>query len=155
MSDNVKNESKAEAKAETKASDNFSVFVDSEELIDISIKCYKKDGTLIVEGDDKFDSSKTDSKEFHFWFRRPCQGDVALIHDMLKAYKNNIDLNSNDFGSEYFYVFAMEYCRFCVLIRKWDLGVPTTKANLDRLDPKMVKAVNAKLRDIIAMDGII
>jgi hypothetical protein len=142
------NESEAE-----EDKDDFSVFVTEDDLFDIIVRCQMNDGKLLVEEVDEDFDKDGKIKEITFEFKRPSQGDLALINTQSgKWIASSVSAEDQDV---YKNLMTMEYARLLVLVRSWNLKESLTTDAVARLDPKIVKSITNQMRDKIGLDGII
>lgn len=124
------------------------VFITEGDTFDISIKYYNKNGKLFVKKiDDDFDDSASGIRTIDITFKYPSQGDCMMIERNMESIESATE-NLKTF-------LRMEYNRFLILARKWNLPEKLEESEVLRLRPKMIKAIFQELREKIDMDGII
>lgn len=127
-----------------------SIFITEDDVFNCNIKYYKENRKFIVEGaDDNFESIKAD-KDLNLTFKYPSQGDMELIDATAGI---NSSAVSNDFRIKE--VMRLELARVLVLIRGWSSKKKISNDAVLSLNPKIIKGITSKLREIIEMDGII
>lgn len=125
------------------------IFVTEKDTFDISVAYYKVDGKLFVEVvDSDFEMDKK-TNSATLTFKYPSQGDTTVIanHVFSKGIKTGENLDILEFN-------RLELARMACLLRKWDVDKPITNDNVMNLHPKVVKAILAKIRDVISTEGI-
>jgi len=153
----VKAEVKAEIKAEVKLESKSEVkqsqllpFITEQDIFDISIKYYidgKKYSVELV--DDTFDKNHKDMQELVCKLKYPSQGDISMINSKITGMKLDYEgLDIRDFAQ-------IEFIRFLVLVRKWNLEAALNNENVMKLHPNIVKAVILKVREEIGLEAII
>ncbi len=125
---------------------NEDIFITEDDLFNITIRWYKKDGNVVVEGgDDGFDINEKDINEFVVTFKYPSQGDYEIIMGST-SYRSPDDMKISD-------IIQMELTRLITLIRGWSLKQEISR--MVQLDPSIIKGMMKKVRDIIGMKGIL
>ena len=130
------------------AFDEACIFINESAKFDVIVRFNNtKDKGLVVEGvDDSFEEDGCES--FSLSFKVPSQGDVELISRTSKLSISNDDISLQDFA-------LTEFARVMVLIRGWSLKKKVNQENLLSLHPRIARAIAAKVREEIGMDGII
>lgn len=125
-------------------------FVTEEDVFEVSVKYYFKDKECFVENiTDGFDATNKDITDLTCTLKYPSQGDITLISSRITAFK----LNQEEIDLKDFY--NVEFIRFLVLVRKWNVDATLNNENALRLHPRIVKALLLKIRDVIHLDAII
>ena len=102
---------------EDKTNDYSDIFVTEDNTFDVTVKYYKENNGLIVEGvDDSFNNDKK-PKQFVVTMKYPAQSDVAMIYKQGATFKSSsaddIDVRN---------ILELEFSRFLCLMRKWTLA---------------------------------
>jgi hypothetical protein len=130
---------------ENKKSD---IFITEDDTFNISIKYYNKDGKLFVKKiDEDFDDSISSSGEINIILKYPSQGDCMSIERSMGTIDNASD-NLKTF-------LRMEYTRFIILARKWNLPEKMEEAQIVKLHPKIIKGIFQAVREKIDLDGLL
>lgn len=125
------------------------MFVTEKDIFDVSVAYYKENGKLFAEiVDSDFDMDKKTNSAI-LTFKYPSQGDTTVIanHVFSKGIKTGENLDILEFN-------RLELARMACLLRKWNVDKPITNENVMNLHPKIVKAILAKIRDVISTEGI-
>ena len=128
----------------------ISPFISNDDTFDVKVEYYKEGKDFIVEGvDNTFNKEIKNRQAITFTFKRPNQGDVALIMaegNSMTHGKENDDVRS---------YLLLEFARILVLIRGWSLAEELNNVNMLSLSPKIVKSLISKVREEIGAEGII
>ena len=149
----VKEEVKTEVKEEVvkKEENDFSdIFITENDVFDVSVKYYKKDGKIYTDAgtDSDFDIS-IPTKEIIVTVKHPNQSDCNTISASIPPSHRDIEkMDIRDF-------LEAELIRFIVLMRKWNVGKKIDRDAILKLNPKLLKALFFKVREVIGMEGII
>jgi hypothetical protein len=140
------------AKIETAKVENEhgDIFITEDNTFDVTVKYYKENNNVFVEGvDDAFDITKK-SKQFTVTIKYPSQSDVSIIYKQSSALKSGAleDIDIRD-------ILGLEFSRFLCLMRKWTLSDKLDLSTIMKLNPKIVKSIVMQVRVILGMDGII
>ena len=124
------------------------IFITEDNKFTISLEYYNNSGNIVVEGNDDFDKTRK-SKKIEIVFKRHSQGDVtAISNNPIRSSVKDIEhLSVNDF-------LLLEISRFMCLIRSWNLPKKLSSETIMAIDPKIIKGVLAKVRDVIGTEGI-
>jgi len=127
------------------------LFVGDGDVFDISIKYYKDGKKLKVEDEEDFNASEDGVQELVCTLKYPSQGDSSLIASQSAQVRRTAgvteELSLRDF-------IQLEFIRFAVLVRKWNLDETLDNNTIMKLHPKVVKSALGKVREEIEMDGI-
>jgi hypothetical protein len=119
----------------------------------VSVRYYVEGKKIFVEDSDElFDTTRADIQELVCSIKYPSQGDVSLIMAQANQVKNRLGSVTNELDLRDF--IQLEFIRLMVLVRKWNLKEKLNNENVLMLHPKIVKALVAKVRNEIEMDGI-
>lgn len=145
----IKEDKKEEAKEKKEPSP---LFVSDDDLFNVSVKYYRDYKKLKIEDEEDFNPTHEDIQELTCTLKYPSQGDTSLIAAQSSQVKKSgggatEELSLRDF-------IQLEFIRFAVLVREWNLDETLNNNNIMKLHPKVVKAVLNKVREEIDMDGI-
>ena len=127
---------------------NSDVFITENDTFDIVVKYYRKDGNMFVKNiDDNFDDTVKDIKSIVVTMKYPSQGDSMIIERI----KSNDSGDVNDIKT----FLRLEYNRFVVLARKWNLPEKLEEGQILNLHPKIVKGIFHVVREKIGLDGLL
>ena len=150
VKEEVKIENKVEVIKEVKEvkEDYSDIFVTEDDTFEVTVKYYKEEGKILVEGIDETFDSKKSSKDIAFTLKYPSQSDCLKIASSFP--KINADVEKVDIRE----FMAMELSRFFNLVRKWSINKKLSNEAIMDLNPKIIKGVLALIRNKIGMDGI-
>ena len=125
------------------------IFITENDKFTISLEYYNNGENIVVEGNDDFDKTKM-AKKINVTFKKPSQGDITAISNspIRNSVKNIENLSINDF-------LLLEIARFLCLIRSWSLPKKISQDTIMSINPKIIKGILAKVREIIGTEGII
>jgi hypothetical protein len=125
------------------------IFITENNKFTISLEYYNNGEDIIVEGNDDFDKTRT-AKKINVTFKKPSQGDITAISNssIRNSVKNIETLSINDF-------LLLEIARFLCLIRSWSIPKKISQDTIMSINPKIIKGILAKVREIIGTEGII
>ncbi len=125
------------------------IFITENNKFTISLEYYNNGEDIIVEGNDDFDKTRT-AKKIDITFKKPSQGDITAISNssIRNSVKNIETLSINDF-------LLLEIARFLCLIRSWSIPKKISQDTIMSINPKIIKGILAKVREIIGTEGII
>jgi hypothetical protein len=128
--------------------DYSDIFVTEKDTFDVTIKYYKKDGKIYTDsGTDEVFSVDEKYKDLTVTLKYPDQADSVIISSSIPSAKNIDKIEMADFLS-------LELSRLIVLIRKWSIDKKITKEAILSLNPKIVKGLLFKIRDVLGMEGL-
>jgi len=143
-------EKRVENTSEIKNNLSSDIFITEENTFDIEVRFYKKDGKLFVMGvDDDFDNTEKNIQVLVITLKYPSQSDCLNLDRVklnLQPSEEIVDPRS---------ILQMEYNRFVLLARKWNLDEKLEESVILKINPKIIKGILLELRDKIAFDGII
>ena len=125
------------------------IFVTEKSKFSVSTEYYKDDnGNIIVEGDEKFDKTRK-AKKIEMTFKYPSQGDVTTISNspIRSGIKSLEGLSVNEY-------ILLEIARFMCLIRSWSLPNKISNETIMAINPKIIKSILGKMREVIGTEGI-
>ena len=132
---------------EVEDDENEGIFITEHDTFDISIKWYKDALGAVVEGEsENFDPDHQPMHEFTVTFKLPSQGDYEAI----MASANEMSIEHMRVAD----IIRLEVVRLITLVRSWSLK-QDMKSRMVQLDPNIIKAMLAKVRDTIGMRGIL
>ena len=125
------------------------IFITEKDTFDVSVSYYKEEGKLMVEVADTDYVADKKTNTVSMTFKYPSQGDTTTIsnHVFSKGIKTSENLDIMEWS-------RLQLSRFACLLRKWSIDKPITNENVMNLHPKLVKAVLAKVNDVIGSEGI-
>ena len=129
--------------------DNNDIFITEDDTFTIEISYYNDPikGLIVETVEDSFDATNKDVKSFNMTFKYPSQGDYETIMARSK-YQSIEKMNLTE-------VTLLETTRVVVLMKKWSLDRKLTVAEMTSIDPKIVKAINNKVREKIGVSALI
>ena len=131
--------------SQVKQEDNDDIFISEKDTFSITVKYYKKDKDLIVQGvDDEFDIS-TPCKSFDVTFKYPSYSDSQSI-SAIAGVKMKNDLSITD-------LMALQDARIITIFRSWTISGGIDK--IKEMNTKIVKAIRNILIEQIGMEGIL
>lgn len=127
--------------------DNSDIFITEDDTFEVVIRYHRdQNNSLVVETvNNDFNETTEGLKTFSVTFKYPSQGD----------YENIINAGQNRSVEQLRYadIVQMENFRIALLIRSWTL--PHEIARIAELDPDIVKAIVNRVREKIALKGIL
>lgn len=135
-------------KSDNKVETNEDIFISEKDTFDVKIEFYRDENNKLVvqtTDDDGYDPVNKTVRSFTATFKYPSQSDLEAIMNS-KVYKSPEKLEVSD-------IITLELIRIAILIRKWSLNQKINR--ITELDPKIVKGLVNKVRDVIGMDGIV
>ena len=128
---------------------NRDIFITEDDTFTVDINYYHDPvkGLIIETIEDSFDATNKNIKTFNMTFKYPSQGDYETIMARSK-YQSIEKMNLTE-------VTLLETTRTIVLMKKWSLNRKLTVAEMSSLDPKIIKAINNKVREKIGVSGLI
>ena len=128
---------------------NRDIFITEDDTFTVDVNYYHDPvkGLIIETIEDSFDATNKNIKTFNMTFKYPSQGDYETIMARSK-YQSIEKMNLTE-------VTLLETTRTIVLMKKWSLNRKLTVAEMSSLDPKIIKAINNKVREKIGVSGLI
>lgn len=136
-----------EVKESTKAvkEENSDLFITEKDTFDSEVEFYNSNGTIFVKGiDPEYDITKQ-SRKMTFTCKYPSMSDLATITNIM-ANKQITEFKATDF-------MLLEFSRLSVLIRRWSL--PQDMSRMGEINPKIIKAMLAKIQEKIGLQGLL
>jgi hypothetical protein len=136
-----------EAKVKEAKSYNDDIFVSESDRFSVNIQYYidsKLNEPMIKGFDETYLSEGTTVKSFEINFKYPSQKDTEIIMST-KNIKSLEEAGISDF-------IELENTRLAVLIRDWSINKPIQQ--IGNINPKIIKAIRAKVNELIGANGI-
>jgi len=125
-------------------------FVTESDVFEVLVRYYRENHSFYIEGvDDDFKEEVEDVQEIICTLKYPNQGDITLIN----AQASNFSVEAENFDLRD--LAHLEFIRFLVLVRKWNLDETLNNAAVIQLHPKIIKTICMKIREEIGLEAII
>jgi len=124
-----------------------SIFVDEDDIFEISVSYYIEDGELIVEDDNKFKKDKDSVKALKMTLSYP---DLGTTRALAGA---GINIVSGDVS--YTQLKEAQILRMIVLAKSWSEKSECNDESISKLKSKIVDVILEKISDEIGMQAIL
>ena len=124
-----------------------SIFVDEDDIFEISVSYYIEDGELIVEDDNKFKKDKDSVKALKMTLSYP---DLGTTRALAGA---GINIVSGDIS--YTRLKEAQILRMIILAKSWSEKSECNDESISKLKSKIVDVILEKISDEIGMQAIL